>query len=278
MHDTTTRTTMRLERFVKDWLEPAVLRETRPLDVAAWTVGGEPVPFAQAAAATYEPHPIGEPWGRPWDTVWFRVTGAVPAEWRGEAAPAGTRAELVVDLGFTGAGPGFQAEGTAWTTDGRIIKAVEPRNQHVPLAEGGALTADGSIDLFVEAAANPDVPGGAWTRPTPMGAWETAGDTPIYALRTMHVALVDETVTELLADVRALSGLVRVLPPTSPRAAEVLRACEDMLDAVEPDRPGGRPPQACARRGLQAFHRHRARTHAYRRIPAQGYAASFAPA
>ncbi|MFE5334509.1 alpha-mannosidase [Isoptericola sp. NPDC056573] len=239
MHDTTARTTMRLERFVKDWLEPAVLRETRPLDVAAWTVGGEPVPFADAVAATYAPFALGSPWGRPWDTTWFHVTGAVPAEWSGDAAPAGTRVELVVDLGFTGAGPGFQAEGTAWTPDGRIVKAVEPRNQHVPLVEGQALDADGRVDLYVEAAANPDVPGGAWTRPTPMGAWETSGPDPIYALRTMHVALVDETAWELLQDVRALHGLVRVLPGTSPRAAEVLRALEDMLDAVDPDDVAG---------------------------------------
>ncbi|MEN5073153.1 glycoside hydrolase family 38 C-terminal domain-containing protein [Isoptericola cucumis] len=235
MHDTTVRTTMRLERFVRDWLEGAVHRDRRPLEVASWTVGGEPVPFAEAARATYEPHAIGAPWGRPWDTVWFRVTGEVPPEWRPGSAPAGTRAELVVDLGFTGAGPGFQAEGTAWTTDGRIIKAVEPRNQHVPLAPGVALGADGTVDLFVEAAANPDVPNGAWTRPTPMGAWDTAGDAPIYSLRTMHVALVDETVAELLADVRTLSGMVRVLPPASPRGAQVLRALEDMLDVVDPD-------------------------------------------
>ncbi|MFE6971082.1 alpha-mannosidase [Isoptericola sp. NPDC057653] len=235
MHDTTTRTTMRLQRFVKDWLEPAVLRETRPLDVEAWTVGGEPVPFAEAVAATYAPFAIGAPWGRPWDTTWFHVTGDVPAAWTGDAAPAGTRVELVVDLGFTGAGPGFQAEGTAWTPDGRIIKAVEPRNRHVPLAAGQALDGGGRVDVFVEAAANPDVPGGAWTRPTPMGAWETSGPDPIYALRTMHVALVDTTAWELLQDVRALHGLVRVLPATTPRAAEVLRALEDMLDAVDPD-------------------------------------------
>ncbi len=242
MHDTAARTVARLERFVRERLEPAVHRERRPLDVTAWTVGGEPVPFATAAAATYTPFTVGSPWGRPWDTVWFHVTGAVPDAWRDGSAPR-TRAELVVDLGFTGAGPGFQAEGTAWTPDGRIIKAVEPRNQHVPLATGQALrAADGRVDVYVEAAANPDVPGGDWTRPTPLGDLATAGDAPIYTLRAMDLVLVDETVWELLQDVRVLAGLVRVLPATSPRAAEVLRALEDMLDAVDPDDVAGTAP------------------------------------
>jgi len=234
MHDTTVRTVARLERFVRERLEPAVHRARRPLDVAAWEVDGEPVAFETARAAEYEPFAVGSPWGRPWDTVWFHVTGDVPSDWRD--APAGTRVEVVVDLGFTSAGPGFQAEGTAWTPDGRIVKAVEPRNQYVPLVAGGVLDAAGTgVELYLEAAANPDVPGGDWTRPTPMGDRATAGRDPLYVLRAIDLALVDETVEALLADVRTLAGLVRVLPPASPRSAQVLRALEDMLDAVDPD-------------------------------------------
>jgi len=238
MHDTTARTTARLDRFVRERLEPAVLRDRRALDVAAWEVPDEPVPFAEARAATYAPFAVGTPWGRPWGTVWFHVTGAVPPQWRGDAAPQGTRAEVVVDLGFTTAQPGFQAEGTVWSPDGRIVKAVEPRNQHVPLGGvpgvPGSGAADGTVDLYVEAASNPDVPGGAWTRPTPMGDKATSGTESIYALRAVDVVLVDEVVWELLQDVRALAGLVAVLPATSPRSAQVLRALEDMLDVVDP--------------------------------------------
>ncbi|WP_277209456.1 alpha-mannosidase [Isoptericola croceus] len=239
MHDTTARTLDRLERFVAERLAPAVHRERRPLEVSAWTVGGEPVPFDDAVGATYSPFAVGSRWGRPWDTVWFHVTGTVPEEWRGPAAPAGTRVEMVVDLGFTGANPGFQAEGTAWTPQGRIVKAVEPRNQHVPLVDGQVLRGEGRLDVYIEAAANPDVPDGDWIRPTAMGAWDTAGDAPIYVLRAMDVALVDETVTELVADVRTLHGLYCVLPATSPRAAQVLRALEDMLDTLDPDDVAG---------------------------------------
>ncbi|MFP3714079.1 alpha-mannosidase [Puerhibacterium sp. TATVAM-FAB25] len=235
MHDTRARTLGRLERFVPERLEPAVHRDRRPLAVAAWEVPDEPVPFADAARAEYAPVVAGMPWGRPWSTVWFRVRGEVPAAWR--AAGAGTHAELVVDLGFTTAQPGFQAEGTVWTPAGRIVKAVEPRNQHVPLPD--LLGADGGVEAYVEAAANPDVPGGAWTRPTPLGHKATAGDAPLYALRAVDLVLVDETVWDLLQDVRVLAGLVGVLPPDSPRGAAVLRALEDMMDAVDPDDVAG---------------------------------------
>ena len=47
--------------------------------------------------------------------------------------PALRRADdpIVVDLGFTGAAPGFQAEGLAWTEGGEPIAGIHPRNRAV---------------------------------------------------------------------------------------------------------------------------------------------------
>jgi len=248
MHDTTTRTRQRLERFVSQWLHPAQYRERVGLTVSSWEVPDEPVPVGAALAATYRPHPVGTPWGRPWGTVWFHVTGTVPAQWAQElkqrddhGAPRALP-ELVVDLGFTGGGPGFAAEGTVYTPEGRILKALEPRNQYVslPVAPGD------EIDLYIEAAANPDVPSGSWTRPTPMGDKATAGDEPIYTLRAVDVALLDVPVWELIQDVWTLDGLMRVLPAELPRQAQILRACEDMLDALDPDDISGSAAQGRA--------------------------------
>ncbi|ACQ81244.1 glycoside hydrolase family 38 [Beutenbergia cavernae DSM 12333] len=241
MHDTTTRTTQRLERFVRGWLSSATYRDRAQLTVSAWEVPDEPVPFAQAREAQYTPFEVGTPWGKPWGTVWFHVTGTVPAHWADLLAAtdddgaALSRLELVVDLGFSGAGPGFQAEGTVYAPDGAILKAVEPLNQYVPLTIGPG----GEIDVYVEAAANPDVPGGSWWRPTPMGDKATAGPDPIYTLKAVDIALLDVPTWELAQDVWTLDGLMRVLPADLPRRAEILRALENMLDAVDPeDLPG----------------------------------------
>lgn len=236
MHDTTARTEHRLRRFVTERLEPSVYRARSPLRVTAWEVPDEPVPFAEAITQEYEPFEVGAPWGRPWSTVWFHVTGRVPEGWSDLLAartPDGVpsvRAELVIDLGFTNAGPGFQAEGTVWTPDGVILKALEPRNAYVPIRVGPG----GEIDVYVEAAANPDVPNGQWIKSTPMGDKATAGTDPIYQLRAVDVALLDTDVWELVQDVWTLRGLMVELPEALPRRAEILRACEDMLDAVDP--------------------------------------------
>ena len=74
----------------------------------------------------------------------------MPADW------AGRRVEVVIDLGFGGDWPGFQAEGLVHDLDGRVIKGLEPGNRYVPVtarASGGE-----PVELLVEAAANPSVP------------------------------------------------------------------------------------------------------------------------
>ncbi|MVA76514.1 alpha-mannosidase [Auraticoccus sp. F435] len=228
MHDQSTLLEGRVRRFVVDHLMPALHRGRAALDLTAWHVPDEPVPVSEALAADYEPIEVGARWGRPWSTTWLHVTGAVPAEWYVDGAlPEGTRAELSVDLGFTG-GPGFNAEALAWRPDGTTIKGVAPDNSWVPVEDPAA------IDLYLEAAANPDVARGWGFRPTPLGDKATAGDEPLYQLRAVDVVLLDVAVQELLADVATLSGLMVTLDPADPRRSDILLALQRMVDAVDP--------------------------------------------
>ncbi len=226
MHPTTESTLARVDRSIRDLVAPAVHRARHPLSAESWSVPGEPVPFVRARAEEYQPHPIGAPWGRAWSTVWFHVTGHVPMDW----PEAGTRAELVVDLGFNEQMPGFQAEGAVWSPDGRLLKGISPRNAWLPLPqEGGS-----EVDLYLEAAANPDAYQGSWTTPTVMGDLATIPDHELYRLRALDVALVDLEVEELLADLKALRGLAEVLAADSPRRAQLVEALAAACDALDP--------------------------------------------
>jgi alpha-mannosidase len=227
VHNDSALVLARIRRFLAERIAPAVHRATAPLDIAAWEVPGEPVPFAAASAATFAPFAVGTVWGRPWGTTWFRVTGQVPDAW-GEALAAGARAELLVDLGFSAASPGFQAEGLVWSPGGEIVKAIEPRNGWVPAGGAGA-----AVELLIEAASNPSLDSSLF-QPTPLGDLATAGDEPIYVLRRLELALRDTEVWQLQQEVIALLGLAEELGPQSTRGAEILRALEDLVDAMDP--------------------------------------------
>ncbi|CAM5440286.1 alpha-mannosidase [Leifsonia shinshuensis] len=217
---------LRVDRFVRERLTPALERAAVPVTVEAWEVPDEPVPFAQAVQGPFEPFAIGRPWGRPWGTVWFRVTGTVPAEW--QAAP--DEVELVVDLGFSAGQVGFQAEGLVWATDGTILKALEPLNNYVRLQAAPGE----SFELFVEAASNPDV-GSDWSfRPTPVGRKSTAPTDSIYTLRRVDVVHRDREAWELIQDIFTVRTLAAELPATSPRRAALFAALEDAVTAVDP--------------------------------------------
>ena len=270
MHDQKTLLENRLTRFVAEYLESALYRSTAPVDLTWWRASNEPVPFAEAVAQSFEPVQVGLPWGRPWSTTWIHVTGTVPQDWRsgGRLAPD-TRVELVVDLGFDDQ-PGFQAEGLAWTPDGVTIKAVSPYNNHVPVDP------EAPVDLYLEAAANPGVSGTRQLNglrlysPTPYGDPATAGDDLIYELRRCELGLLDLQVWHLLGEIATLDGLMRELPETLPRRAEILQALQRMLDVVDPENIAGsaaaardelvdvlsRPAYASAHRLVAVGHAH----------------------
>jgi alpha-mannosidase len=192
-------------------------------------VAGEPVPVREALAATYDPAQVGDRWGPPWGTTWLRVRGLVPA------VRADTPVELRLDLGFTGAGAGFQAEGLVYRHDGTPVKAINPRTPWVRIT-------DSPFELYVEAAANPTVLDDF--RPTPMGDVQTAGREPLYRLARAELAVFDEQVWQLQQDLEVLDQLAAELDSRDARMWEILLAVDRALDRVDMGNvaPAHRPP------------------------------------
>ncbi|WP_372983758.1 alpha-mannosidase [Microbacterium sp.] len=217
----------RIDRFVRERLQPASEIASSPSTLTAWEVPDEPVPFSAVPLDQFEPFRNGTPWGKTWGTTWFRVTGVVPAEWDANVEDV----ELKIDLGFLPAQTGFQAEGLVWSPDGTILKALEPRNDYVRiLAKPGE-----SFDVFVEAASNPDM-GAQFVdfTPTDLGRKSTAPAGSAYVFRRADVVHQDREVQGLVADIWTLRGLIDELPASSPRRAAVVTALDSMLDVVDP--------------------------------------------
>ncbi len=224
MHDDHALVEARIRRELFERVMPAMYRGAIPLRVEAWDVPGEPVAYADAAAATFRPFAVGEPWSRPWGTTWFRLCGEVPAEW------VGPQLEAVVNLGFSLGQAGFQAEGLVWTGAGPL-QGIHPRRTAVPLPEAPA----GPLTLLVEAASNPSFPS---FRPSALGALATAGEAPLYRLRRAELCLRDDDVFGLLLDVEVLFGLVESLPLTDARRQRVLRTLASAFDVLDLTRVG----------------------------------------
>ncbi len=176
----------RIEQVLANVVKPARWPVTRPVEISANHLHGEPVSYDEAVAGTFVPFEVGGPWGPLWDTTWFHVAGIVPADW------AGRDCALVVHLGYGGVS-GFGAEGQVWI-DGQPTEGVGPNHREVVLASPA--TGDEVIDLYIEAAANPPAPSqdpGQLLLPDPDGE-------PLLTLRRCHLAIVDREVEALIRD------------------------------------------------------------------------------
>ncbi|SDG18580.1 alpha-mannosidase [Lentzea fradiae] len=220
MHDERSLLEERLDRTLKERIRPAVYGETAPLELAVWTVPDEPVPVAEALTAAYSPAQVGDAWGAPWSTSWFRLTGSVPEAWEGK------QVEVVLDLGFTHPGPGFQAEGLAYTAQGEPIKGIEPRNTYLPVEGRDVL-------LYLEAAGNPTILDFHPFLPTPLGDKATAGTEPLYKVLKAELAVFQPQVWHLMLDIEVLQGLMKELPGHDPRRHKVLHALDRAMDALD---------------------------------------------
>jgi alpha-mannosidase len=223
MHDDRTLVEGRLNRALTQFIRPALYTARTPMSIRAWHVEGEPVPVEEALKASYEPFEPGTAWGAPWSTSWFRIEGEVPRAWEG------SRVEALLDIGYSSAHPGFQAEGLVYDYDGVPIKGVHPRNRQIPV--GSPVSGGEPVRLLLEAAANPEVLHGF--NPTQLGDVLTAGDQPIYRFGAASLAVLDENVWHLIFDIEVLSELMHELGGQDPRRHEILRALEFALDALD---------------------------------------------
>jgi alpha-mannosidase len=225
VHDSETHSLRRIDRTYRERVVPARHARTARVGLATYDLEGEPVPFADVEHERFAPAGVGTAWGRPWGTTWLRVDGVVPPDWPDDGGH-----ELVLDLGFSAAHPGFQAEGLAHDEAGRVLKGVEPRNRHVPVVAGPGEP----FRVYVEMAGNPDLGDGWSFAPTPLGDPATAGDEPLYALGVVELVLPDAEVVALDADWRVLRDLVDALPTATERRARIVQALERAVDAIDP--------------------------------------------
>ena len=224
MHDDASLTTGRVKRVLEERIRPAIYSDSVPLHVSWHELPGEPIPPAEGLQLEYAPTTVGTPWGAAWGTTWFHLTGTVPSHW------AGKRVEAVIDLGFDINMTGFQCEGLIYRPDGITIKALNPRNQWVPIAEKAA--GDEEVDLFLEAASNPVLLDYHPFLPTEQGEITTSSARKLYTTRRMDLAVFEPVVHELALDLEVLFDLQEQLP-LGPRKAQILQAMDNALDQLD---------------------------------------------
>ena len=212
----------RIDQVLKRLVRPAIYGEHAPLAVSAYHVHGEPISVSVARARDYVPFETGQSWGGAWDTTWFRMRATIPPEWQGSEIAA------LVDLGGGGM-VGFTAEGLVWDRD-QPRQGLHLKHREYVVAKHAA--GGESIDLLIEAAANPIPPWG--TSPWPLLMPDVYGP-PIYRLGQAELAIVHRDVEALYFDMLVLSQLIDVLQERETPRTEARSALLDACDLIERD-------------------------------------------
>jgi alpha-mannosidase len=195
-------------RLLADVIEMAVHGPGHPLAVEAHHVGGEPIAYDEARCRPYQAFAVGQEWGPAWDTTWFRMSGRVPAAWAGH--------EVVLRLEHVHRGDGDDradvgasgGESLVWQ-DGRPRWGMSARHPAVVIlrrAEGGE-----SIELLVEAAANPALPKRMSGIDWPLLRADPGGE-PRFRLARAELAVRHREVYGLAAELRIVLGLAERFP------------------------------------------------------------------
>jgi len=210
----------RIRRLISEVVFPLLYPVTEQFEVAAHFVRGEPIEAAEAYAREFRPFSIGQPWGGAWSTAWFRLSGTVPTGWADREVVAR------VGLGYKGM-VGFGGEGLLWEGD-RPVQGINPRHNETIIASracGGE-----SVELYLEAAANPYVPWGGIEWPLLLPDYEGA---PLYRLDRAELAVFDRELEGAWSDLRVLTELADALGPNDHRSIAIVRTLDKVALALD---------------------------------------------
>jgi len=221
---------------LRELVEPAVFGPGQALAINAHHVAGEPITPADAVAQPYGPFAVGEAWGPCWGTTWFRLSGRIPAEWAGE--------EVVLRLESLRAGtsiPGgeFLIFARSAEGDGGLVPLLGLSPQHAAASLTGCAGGGDTVDLYVEAAANPTTPedrmsGFDWPelRPDP-------GGPPGFVLSRCELAVRRPAVRALAVDLRLAVGLAAHRERGSVAAGEAEAVLAAACAVIDPSNVAG---------------------------------------
>jgi alpha-mannosidase len=244
----------RARALLAESIEPAVFGPVQALEIAARHLPGEPLPYDDAVAGTFEPFDVGGRWGPRWGTTWFRLRGTVPPAWAGE--------EVALLWEMT-----EPAEALVWRDGVPLVGLSWLRKDAVLWRKAEALDA---VELYVEAAANPAVPpfevGDDWPLLMP-----DPGGPPGFDLLRGQLAVRRPEVYGLACDLRTVVELAEAVDAGGAGTDfALLEALAAMFAAVDPDDVAGTAGEgrealgrALDRRGDAGAHRISAVGHAH---------------
>jgi alpha-mannosidase len=243
----------RARELLADVVEPAIFGPTAPLEVAARHLPGEPLPYGEAVAGSFEPFDVGGRWGPRWSTTWFRLRGAVPPAWAGEE----------VALRFEMTEP---AEALLWRDGVPLVGLSWLRRDAVLWHKAEALEA---VELYVEAAANPAVPPFDAQDNWPLLMPDFGGVAGV-ELHRCQLAVRRREVFALACDLRTVLELTEAADRSGTTDFGLLEALAAMFAVVAPDDVAGTAGEgrvalsrALDRRGDPDAHRISAVGHAH---------------
>jgi alpha-mannosidase len=209
-------------RLALQRIEGLIYSPQVPIDIAIWSVQGEPVPAEKAFKAKYAPFAVGGMWGALWDTAWFRFRGQVPKDWKGREVVARIRLTNVGREGFTAEGLIFQ--------DGVPTRAINANRREVEItanAKGGE-----KFEFFVEAAAN----GGTDEAGNSKGLnLPDFGGQPLYRLEQAELACFNRDIFDFYYDFKVAFEAMESFPGDTQRRGELRYALNESINFLNWD-------------------------------------------
>lgn len=217
--------------FVKSFCESVesyLYPQTLPLRIEV-TVDKEPIPFAELDERSFREIKEGEQWGENWDSAWFRLTGTVPAEWRGK--------EVAARLHFGGEACVFDHDGEPQQgltgASVHLVPFVRDLYRLYPCCEGGE-----EVSLLVEASASQlwGVPKGDIPVAPTGDQFQWAGG-PVGVVHYAQIGTFDEEMYQLYFDTTVLYRLMTDLPEDDVLRARIRERLQEARTHFRRDKP-----------------------------------------